>query len=175
MRTRQVVGAVLPIVGVLLIGVLLVVFREPPKWADSANKACKAGVFAMPSNPLPPQLQQLLGARASQRGAETLSTLRVHLNELPREFFGDVNVNLNCMPTSYDPTAMNIYFVARDPEQAFTWSKGRITTVADARRVLVFGESFWAFFDDAWQPILAWRGEVDDSAFLGRSASMRPN
>jgi hypothetical protein len=152
--------------GAVLIGVLLLVLREPASWAHTANGACEAGVFEMPSNPLPPQLRQLLGQRASQQGAETLSTLRVHLNELPREFFGDIPVNLNCKPTSYDSAAVNIYFVARDPQGVFTWSRRRITTVANAQRVLVFGESFWAFFDDAWRPILAWRGEVDDPSFL---------
>jgi hypothetical protein len=148
--------------------VLLIVTRErgPVSWVREADGGCRAGLFAIPNNPLPPTLRHILGERAAERGAQTRANLAVSLNELPAEFFPATNVNVNCEHGSYDSTAVNVYVVSRDPESHFSWAKGTILTRPDAHHVLVLGEGFWSFFDQAWQPILAWREGVSDEAFL---------
>ena len=165
-KVRKVLAVALPLAFVVGLAAPLFFVREESSWQATAAQACGASLFEFPQDPLPPQLRDLLGPRAQQRSEETVETLRVALNELPGEFLADVNVSLNCVPSSYDASGVNVYFVARDPQQKFSQAKGRITTWTDANHVLVFGQDFWLFFEEAWRPILAWRGEVNDADFL---------
>ncbi len=168
MRSRQLLAFGVVAVFVLAIVGLVVGTREEgtTTWAQDALDGCHAGLFAVPRNPLPPTLRRLLGAGAAQRGVQTRDGLVVSLNELPGEFFPSTRVNINCEHAPYDPTAVNIYVISRDPEDRFSWARSTILTRPDAGRVLILGEGFWAFFDEAWQPILAWRKEVTNESFL---------
>jgi hypothetical protein len=115
---------------------------------------------------IPPELAVLLGDTASQRDTELRSEFLTSINEFAAYAFPGLRVNINCDESSYDPSALNIYFVARDPDQQFLWSKGLIVNRSDASHVIIFGEQFWEFFAQAWGPIWRWKNETTDRDFL---------
>jgi hypothetical protein len=149
-----------------LLGLNYFIEDEPPTWAQQANQGCRSKVFDLPTSILPPDLVTLLGDTASRRDAELRSELLASINEFAGQAFPGVPVNLNCDRSSYDPDALNVYFVARDPDQQFLWAKGIILDRSDANRVIIFGQEFWEFFGQAWGPIWGWKNEVSDRDYL---------
>jgi hypothetical protein len=160
--------ALLVVGGFLALVVLANCFikERPTAWAQLAEEGCRARRFAWPSSILPPELAQLLGNAAPQREQELRNEFATSIHEFAGEAFPGVPVNINCEGSPYDPGSLNIYFVADDPDQQFSWSKGLILTRSDASRVIVFGPEFWDFFAQAWKPIWEWRNSTSNHDFL---------
>jgi hypothetical protein len=160
--------ALLVVGGCLALVLLINRFTQerPAAWAQLAGDGCRAGRFALPPSILPPELARLLGDAAVQRDREIRSEFLTSVHEFAGEAFSGVPLNINCERSAYDPTSLNIYFVADDPDQRFSWSKGLILTRSDASRVIVFGPEFWDFFAQAWKPIWDWRNRTSNRDFL---------
>lgn len=139
--------------------------ERPIGWAELAQEGCRARQFALPTTILPPELAQMLGADVAQKQQEVRTEFLTSVNEFAGEAFPGVPINLNCERSAYDPASLNVYFVARDPDQKFSWSKGLILTRSDAGRVIVFGPEFWEFFAQAWKPIWDWRNTTSNADF----------
>lgn len=154
----------------LLIGLNYFIQEEPVTWTEVAAEGCSSKVFDLPASMLPPELVTLLGDTATQRDAELRNELLTSINEFAGEAFPGVPVSVNCDGGSYDPAALNVYFVAHDTEQHFQWAKGIILNRSDASRVIVFGQGFWEFFGQAWSPIWEWKNEVSDRDYLSALA-----
>lgn len=148
---------------------------DSPGWAEMATQGCRSHLFELTPSLLPPQLAGLLGDAASQRDKELRSEFLASIHEFAGEAFRNVPVNINCELGAYNSSAVNIYFVARDPEQQFVWAKGLILTRSDASRVIVFGPQFWDFFAQAWAPIWNWQNEVPRQDFRSALASYYPD
>jgi hypothetical protein len=135
-------------------------------WPEQAKLGCSEGSFGLPDSLLPPELTSLLGDRSAQKAAEVRAEVSTTLDDLIVNSFPDTPLNLNCERGAYDPNAINVYVIARDHNERFKWAEKRIVTLSDTPHVLILGQEFWNFFNDAWQPILRWRGEVSDKDWL---------
>jgi len=170
MSRRTLAAIVLLISCAALMAINQLVGDEPSSWAQVAEQGCSSKAFDLPTSVLPPELAGLLGNTASQRDKELRSEFLASIDEFAGQAFPGVPVNINCERASYDPAALNIYFVARDPDQQFVWAKGLILNRSDASRVIIFGQEFWEFFGEAWGPIWGWRHETSDPGYLSALA-----
>ena len=151
---------------VLVVGARILGRAEPPSWPKKAEEGCAQGDFGLPDHLLPPELRSLLGDRADQKASEIRTEVFTTLNDLIAESFPNTPLNLNCERGAYDRSGINVYVITRDPNHHFSWANKRILTIAETPRVLILGQDFWDFFNDAWHPILRWRGEVSDKDWL---------
>jgi hypothetical protein len=164
-RRRLLAALILMAFCALLLGLNTLEVEDPSGWAETAAQGCRSHIFELPPSLLPPELAVLLCDTASQRDKELRSELLTSIHEFAGEALPKVPVNINCEQGSYDPSALNVYFVARDPEEQFGWAKGLILTRSDASRVIVLGPQFWSFFAQAWAPIWNWQNEASDPDF----------
>src|SRR6267378_3488194 len=171
MNRRLLAALILVTFCTLLLGLDYFVADDSPTWTQVADQGCRSNAFALPSSILPPELAVLLGNTAPLRDKELRSELLTSIDEFAAEAFPEVPVNINCERASYDPSALNVYFVAHDPDQQFLWAKGLILTRSDANRVIVLGPQFWDFFAQAWGPIWEWKNETSDADFLSALGS----
>lgn len=92
---------------------------DTPTWTQISAQGCRSNVFQWPPSMMPPELVTLLDDSARQRDAQLRSELLVAINEFAGEAFPGTPININCEQSPYDPAAINIYFVARDPDQQY--------------------------------------------------------
>ena len=166
--TRHSLSWAVPTLAFVLTAILVYVFRNVNEntWPELAAEGCRARVFTIPNNLLPPDLRVLLGPEAAQRESELRNALPVTINELADRELPAVRVNLNCRSSDYDPNALNVYIVGNDTRGQFKWAEGMILTRSDGHDVLVIGKDFWDFFARAWRPILDWRMQTTNTDFL---------
>lgn len=167
MRRRRFFTIFVPLaVCALLIALLrLMGTYDQPTWSEIAVQGCSDKSFALPDSVLPTELAALLGKDAARRNEELRNSLLVSFHELGAHAFPGARINVNCELAAYDPSMVNIYVVASDPRNHFSWANGLVLTRSDAGRVLVLGPHFWDFFHEAWKPVLVWPQETPSPDF----------
>jgi len=105
-------------------------------------------------------------------GQTAASELRIAFTEIGGGFFPGREVNVNCESQAYCPECLNIYVVRHDPKGLFADLASNTQALAAPPRTIILGQAFWAAFDEAWEPLLSWRDEVEDPAFRRAHAQL---
>lgn len=161
--TRRHLAVLLPLAAMAALWGLSLLREEQSRtpWDQLAVIGCSQGAFGIPVRPLPRKVAEALGEDVHHQIATMRNAFVVALNEIPPMFFPDTQINLNCDKDAYLPSGVNIYVVNDDRMRVFDEARGRILVYPGPGNIVIFGDEFWWFFLEAWEPIIGWSKEVE--------------